>query len=708
MFHSLKDLDLKNVYSSTRDNLLDDFYNPVLENAVEYDRITGFFSPKVLALAARGMSRMILGGGKIRILTSVKLDPEIYEAVTNIDSLVENYDWSNFDEYELEDELERDYLKLFLVLLKNGVLELRVALAPGDVGILHEKIGIIKGHDGMSLSFSGSNNETIYGWTKNIEQFKVFPEWDSSLSDYYKDDKEKFEEYWSNNNSSVRVLTIDEAFKDKVLKVSVARDDVETLIAHIKEKEGDRLSRLTPSKPSRSLRNYQEEAISQWVNHGYKYILEMATGSGKTFTSLNALRRFKDNEGFIRCIIVVPLLTLVEQWEAEINSLLDFTSVIIAAGTNTSWRSDIRQISQTSKLGNDSDFVVITTYSTFSTQDFRDLIGAFPKDDMILLADEMHNLVTENNITSASSAKFRYKLGLSATPTRLWKPEESGIVRSIFGGESYVYSLADAIRDKALVEYVYKTIPIHLTEEEYEEYELLSREASRMSHYANDNKVSNSLARMLTRRAIIKKQAENKFVALEQLIDKLRKTGTFNHSLVYVDSNESLVKVQKIFTDKFIKSSKFTGSESSDVRNSVMKALDQEQIEAIVAIKCLDEGVDIPSAKNGIFLSNNTDPREYVQRLGRVLRRHDQSNKEVANVYDFLVLPPKAIAATSSTARNLVKSEIIRAKFFEELARNSEEVSFEIGKMLDIYGYYFEQEELMRYNTSENESYEQA
>lgn len=723
---SLKDLDIKDTYSSGAGNvdLVLDFYNPVIEQAVSYDRITGFFSPSVLAVASRGFASLISTGGKIRLISSVQVDDRTYELISS-----ENYKFGDdfledFDLDTIRSEIENDYLSVFAWLYKNGQLEMKIAITNREKSMLHQKIGIITDSDCDSISFSGSNNETPNGWRHNIEQFKVFKSWNPHTTTFYESDREEFDTLWNDLSMRAKVISVDIAIKEKLVqKIEKRRKgNIKDVVDRIKLREHINSPRITfahgqdshffeginkhdrsSERPKRNLRPYQEEAIKKWVSNGYKYIFEMATGSGKTFTALSGLQRFKNDKGFVRCLIVVPLLTLVEQWEAEVKSTLGPISTIVADGSNPQWRSDVRRLAQAARLGNDSDFVIVTTYSTFSTQDFRDLMDGFPNEDVILLADEMHNLVTENSIKSASSNKFKYRLGLSATPTRLWKPEESTVTRRLFGGESFVYSLGDAINDKALVEYEYHALPVHLTEGEYEEYESLSREASKLSHYASDSKGASPLARVLTRRAIIKKQAENKFVLLEQLIDKLRDSGTFNHSLIYVDSNPSLETVQKILTKKFIKSSKFTGEESSETRNSVIKSLDLEMIEAIVAIKCLDEGVDIPSAKNGIFLSNNTDPREYVQRLGRVLRRHDGSNKNVAHVYDFLVLPPQSVSTSNTIARNLVKSELIRAKFFEKLAKNSTDVNSELGNMLDIYGFYFEPEELMRHNTEEDE-----
>jgi superfamily II DNA or RNA helicase len=700
----IEQLNLKRVYSSSSDNLLRDFYNPVLEHAIKYDRISGYFSPTVFAVCAKGLSSMFVNGGKMRLITSIEVDQRTFDSLAASNDLtteiIEKYKIPD-DPLELRTELEKNYYQLFVSLLKLGVIELKVALTVTGTGILHEKIGIIHDKDNMMLSFSGSNNETVYGWTQNIENFKVFPEWEESTKGYFNDDLNKFEKYWNGSSEKIIILTVDEALKQKIFKNYEHSENVNELIEEIKLKE-----RLEHNKPNqtRELRDYQKLAVQHWEDQGYVSIFEMATGSGKTFTSLNALNYFKKSKGYLRCILVVPLVTLVEQWENEVRALVEKVTIINATGSNPSWKSDFRKVSQSAVLGTEDDFILITTYSTFSTQTFRDLVNNYPKNDLILLADEMHNLVTENNINTASSEKFKYRLGLSATPTRLWKQNESSIVRELFGGKSFVYSLADAIKDKALVDYEYKVIPVNLTEEEFEEYLSLSKQASRLSHFANEKSNGpNPLATILTKRAIIKKQAENKLFALDQLIEVLKKRGDFHNALIYVDSNSSLTNVQHILTDKHIKSSKFTGDESLSLRNKVIKSLYSKQIEAIIAIKCLDEGVDIPSATIGIFLSNNTDPREYVQRLGRVLRRHEQSNKSLAYVYDFIVLPPSTVDSSNSVARNLVKTEVKRIKFFEELAINATEVREELGNILDKYGYYFETHELTGYNDDESE-----
>lgn len=699
----LRELQLNKVYSSDRDNLLNDFYIPVLKEAALYCRITGYFSPAVFAVCARGLSEMISKGGKIRIISSIELDKQTFDSLKRsqkLDEGVVNAITIPEDPLELRTKLQKNYYELFVALLMRGDIELKIAITRTGKGILHEKIGIVEDLSGDKLSFSGSNNETVYGWTHNVENFKVFNSWDDSEAKYLSDDVSKFNRYWDNESEDLVVFTVSEAIKKKVFKNIDSNDlEIEEIVRNIRNEENLK-HELQGAPPKRELRAYQKEAIKHWEQESYKSIFEMATGSGKTFTSLSALNHFKKEHGYIRCVVVVPLVTLVEQWEKDIRNVIGDLNVIKAASNDPNWRSKARQLAQNSRLGIDEDFIIITTYDTFSSYDFRELIIKYPKNDLVLLADEMHNLVTENNIKSASMDIFKFKLGLSATPTRLWKQQESMVVRKIFGGKSFVYSLENAIVSGALVNYNYHPITVLLTEEEYEDYTNLSKEASRFSHFANDgNSGANPLKTVLQKRANLKKQAANKIFALELLIESLKKEKEFKNTLLYIDSNKTMKAVQDMLTAKHIKTSKFTGSETLDQRTKIIKALERENINAIVAIKCLDEGVDIPSATTGIFLSNNTDPREYIQRLGRVLRRHEPSGKSIAFIYDFIVIPPNA-SYSDSISRNLVKTEIKRAKFFQQLAFNSTQVKEKINEVLDNFGFYFEDDELDIYNNT--------
>jgi len=494
------------------------------------------------------------------------------------------------------------------------------------------------------------------------------------------------------------VLDIDEAFKRDVLKINDIDENFDNIAKRILRAEKENIS--TPVSDERKPYPYQIEAMQHWKNNDYRSVFEMATGTGKTFTSILALKQFKQDNSNLHAVVVVPLSTLVIQWAEDLKGNLPSTSIIIASGINPNWKDQVSNVIASRGLGIEIDYVLVTTYATFSSNDFVSYIER-AGDDLILVADEMHNIVTESNLRAASNKKYEYRLGLSATPVRLWKQDESYSVLKLFGNNSYVYSLEKAITNGFLVSYYYYPVIVHLDTEEYEEYVSLSKDISRMSSYDNKSKINGSAYKMkLMKRSQIKKRAENKFPRLEQMLDELGGSEMSN-TLIYSDSRTTLERIQKILTSKFIKSTKFTGAEALDDRLATINNLRDGVISAIVAIKCLDEGVDIPSAKTGIFLSNNTDPREYVQRLGRVLRKDRLGNKDHANVYDFIVFPPDSVPNEDTIGRNLARNELIRCKFFTELAINGEESWWSIYESLDKYGYYFQDEELS-YNSAKD------
>lgn len=710
---SLRDLSIVSTYSSDdNSDLLNNFYNPVLTEAKSYDRITGFFSPKVFAIASRGFRECIKNNCKIRLITSIVVDNETYEAINETTRLSDITDsLKSFNPDSLQSDLDYDYIQLFMALYKSGLLELKVAATTQGNGILHEKIGIIVDEFGNAISFSGSNNETASGWINNVEEFKVFKNWESPQIEYYESDKAKFERYWDNKSTSLKVMTLDEAESEELIRKTNSSDlSIEEIAKKIKEREeaGQPGGNNPPtgSKPPRELREYQKEAIQHWKDSGYITVFEMATGTGKTFTTVNALQDFKDTNGYLRCVIGVPLISLLIQWRDELRAKFgdDIRLIIASSAVDPNWREKIRELKNRAKLGLKQDFIILSLYVALSDQSFIDELKQMDLEGVILLADEMHNLVTERCINLLSSNLFEYRLGLSATPVRLWKPEESSVIMEYFGNDPYVFELERAIKEGFLVPYYYDIVPAYLTLEEFEEYMDLSHKVGR--YYAMDDSKNPACISLMLKRARIKKNAENKKIALSNTIEELRTKGAFHHALIYVDNNSYINEVQDLLDAKNIPTSKFTGEEPLDVRQSIIKTLRERTIDSIIAIRCLDEGVDIPSARNAFFVSSNTDPREYVQRLGRVLRLDKESNKQFANIYDYIVLPPKNYEykdeSERATARNLIKNEMIRINFFCNLALNAESAKNEINRLIDELNMTFSDDELTIKQESED------
>lgn len=704
----LDKINIKDFYSSDEDDIVNGFYNQTLECAISYDRITGYFSPHIFAIAARGFAGLINNGGKIRILSSVQVDSETYNTIVESVSfdLSSILNETNFGTTSLQTELQKDYLRVFMYLYKIGALEMKVAIISGS-GILHQKVGIIRDYIGNALSFSGSNNETVGGAVNNLEEFKVFKNWTISTSTYFSNDELKFEKYWNDSVKGIKVLEVSDAIKEKLIKIIDIPDDIKPIINRIKIDEMNIINdQKTAQKHGRSLREYQIDAITHWVDHDYNSIFEMATGTGKTFTAINALKEFYKNKTYLRAVVVVPLITLTIQWQEDIKKIIPDV-VIINTSTNLNWKDALNNLVFSKELGRSVNYIIITTYSMFSKTDFGEKVTKLGSDN-ILLADEMHNLVNKTRIAALANSSYEYKLGLSATPTRLWQQAESAIARLHFGNNSYQYSLEDAIKNGYLVPYNYHPLTVHLTVDEYEDYLRLSREISRMSQINNQSGEENiSLNMKLIARSRIKKNAENKIFLLEQTLLSQQRTGMLYDSLIYVDNKNFLQYIQEMLTRNNIRTTKFTGNNSLEERISAIENLRSHSINAIIAIKCLDEGVDIPSAKTAFFISNNTDPREYVQRLGRVLRLDEEGGKDCANIYDYIVVPPTGVLFDNEIdrriARNMLKNELIRSKFFNQLAMNSEKSQNLIDNAVDSYGFYFEDDELV-YNIGDEDN----
>jgi endonuclease III len=312
----LDELPIRDSYSSDENDLVSEFYNPVLARSVSYDRITGYFSPNILAVVARGFAGLINNKGRIRILSSVEVSKETYDAITDSESSALD-ESITFDMNLLENELQRDYVKVFMYLYKAGLLELKIAVLRDSAGILHQKIGIVKDEVGNAISFSGSNNETYSGAVNNLEEFKVFKNWTISTSPYFTSDRNKFEKYWSNQVDGVKVIPINDAMKERFVKIVGVDDDIHNIIRRIQQLEQKNDVKVDKDS-GRQLRDYQIAAIEHWVDNGYRSIFEMATGTGKTFTAINALRRFREDNSFLRVVIVVPLTTLTVQWQEDI------------------------------------------------------------------------------------------------------------------------------------------------------------------------------------------------------------------------------------------------------------------------------------------------------------------------------------------------------------------------------------------------------
>ncbi|MBD2438837.1 helicase-related protein [Nostoc sp. FACHB-110] len=211
-------------YDSDTLSLIKDFYEPALSCAVRYERSTGFFSARILTLAARGIEGLIRNNGTMRLIIGCTLGESEVEAIARGEKLREVVDrsLSNFPLIP-ENIEEADALELLSWMVAQGYLEVKLALPCGSErqpipvqGIFHEKAGIIEDKAGNRLAFNGSVNETAKGWAGNWESFHVFTDW--SGTKLHLDEEERgFAKLWTNQAKRCLVIDVPTAVKAQLL-----------------------------------------------------------------------------------------------------------------------------------------------------------------------------------------------------------------------------------------------------------------------------------------------------------------------------------------------------------------------------------------------------------------------------------------------------------------------------------------------------------
>lgn len=643
---SFKDLELKGVYNSVKDDIIKDFYEPVLSQAISYDRVVGYFNSYSLALVADGLKGFISNNGKMRLLCGVQLDKEDVHAINNASQIAEKLSDNFLDELESmsDNEIQMNRIKLLAWMIDNNFLDIKIGIVLDDEGyvggILHEKTGILLDNIDNTLVFSGSNNETGSGISShgmgNLEKFKVFLSWESTK--YIEDDVEEFNEYWYNLNSNLEVIDIPVAAKEGLIKFSPkTKDEVMKLSLSIKDK--------MKKKDTRELRKYQEEAISKWFENNKKGIFKMATGSGKTFTALNTISKVIEQESDLVTIIACPYAHLNNQWADDVRDFFNQEPYMLYSSGNAEWKSDLSKL--TFKLNMDvvDNPIILTTHKTLSSELFiRKMSDVDSK--FLLVADEMHHL-SSGTFSKGLLEKYNYRLGLSATPEIYNSEEKTDLLFNYFGGIVFTIDLDDGIQgygdsiETFLTPYNYFPKKISLNSRELNNFIELSDEIAKLYHINKENPSNYYKSKLRERKNIIN-NAEMKYDCLREIINSYE---NLNHLIVFC-SPQQMEDVLDILEEggvspkhKFTydegtkKSKKFNGLSE---REFLVEKFDKGIYKALVAIKCLDEGVDVPSASKVIIMSSSNNPREYVQRRGRVLRKH--VGKGIAEIYDMAVI----------------------------------------------------------------------
>jgi superfamily II DNA or RNA helicase len=687
-FKNLK-LDLSYDSGSTNSNVVKNFYSPVLELSKRYDRVAGYFSSASLAVAGRGISGLVKNGGKMRLITSHALQKSdigvlqnFYESEQWAREFIEEFEKSYAIFGELNGTVAKNHVAAMCWLLKYNYLEIKLVvpsssftkeLSTEEIEKFHPKFGIFEDIQGDKIAFVGSINETAMAWRQNIESFEVFQDWDSENdAKRTRRREEKFSQYWNNQlGSDWKTIDLSLAIKSQLI-LKFAPDDFPPDI-DLDEQE------VFEKRP---LRDYQRGALTNWIDSSRVGLFEMATGTGKTRTARACIESCL-NLGRLLTLVIVPYNHIAEQWRNELKAHDPYL-------INSSWRRDIPQMALEVQQGFREHVTLIAVQNTASSKDFRLLIQGIRSHfvNFLIVGDEVHWLGA-SNYQSAMMSEANFRLGLSATPIRYFDEEGTMKVKSYFGYPPvFKLDLRDAlkIRDESgnriLCDYKYHPVFVNLDEEELQEYREITRVISAIRNSDDIDDREDKIRDKLIERADILKLAKSKIPALREVLNKIDKP--IRHLLVYCADNSQLELALPILNEFGLSVQKITGEEGTrtssiyndkNERQHLIDSFAEGKLDVLLAIRCLDEGVDIPAARTSIILASSGNVKEFIQRRGRVMRVFP--DKDFANIFDMCVLPEDPAERIPA----IVEREKARVLQYAEDALNVEEVKIVLSQI---------------------------
>lgn len=707
------------------DNVVHDFYIPLLRESIIYKRAVGFFSSSSLVEISKGIAEMASKGGRIQLVASPYLSDADIEAIKrgyeSREKIIERALLLQLED-EPVDYYSMERLSLLASLIADNILDIQIAYTEdkNGIGMYHEKMGIIEDADGNKIAFSGSNNESATAMSINYETIDVFRSWgDQSEIERVRLKENAFYSIWHNSEPNIHVLefpSISEALIEKYRK-NAPNFDIDNVqfasqMKHytnlVREPEifyGRALGARVPEDIE--LREYQREAISVWVSDNYRGIFDMATGTGKTLTGLGAVSKLSEDLGDeLAVIIVCPYQHLVEQWVEDIVRFNIKPIIGYSSSSQKDWKRRLSRAVRDQKLRDDKCFFCfVCTNATFTDAKVQEEINRIDS-PILLLVDEAHNFGARSYARLLDD-RFTYRLALSATLARHRDDEGTAILYDFFGKKCIEYPIKKAIEEDKLTPYKYFPVVAYLNEDELQNYEQLSYEISKCLSKGKDGKHKlNKRGEILAlQRSRIVAGASEKLVVLREQIAPYRAD---NNILVYCGATNVLDEkadyttadtedirqieaVTRILGNELgMEVAKFTSEENMETRTTIKAQFQKgDRLQAIVAIKCLDEGVNIPGIRTAFILASTTNPKEYIQRRGRVLRK--APNKPFAVIYDFITLPRPLNSVPSLTIEqaqrdlSLVKNELARLKEFGRLSMNSMEANSLIWNIQDAY-----------------------
>jgi superfamily II DNA or RNA helicase len=666
---SFTELAILRHYHSDSEDILSEFYRPVLSRSVRYDRAVGFFSSTTFRTCALELRDFVARNGKVRLIIGCLTNKADVDAISETTTAKDDQSREVIRRQLIQyfDELngvDPNSARTFAALISAGIVTIRFALR--ERGIYHEKFGVFEDCEGTRIAFIGSLNETSSAMDPfvNHESISVYDSRDTYIFREYGEPLERrFEALWRGDTKNTRVYDIDPETLDSIRRIAERHSK-----SHVAE----------PREPNQQeLRPYQTDALISWERHSYRGILAMATGTGKTRTALAAVKTFRALPSSGIVVITVPYQNLALQWLTELEKLRIPAFPVFQS--YESWFEPVKAFILNARYaGGERPPCLVCVNRTFNEPRFRELLGLLSAEDLtthFLIADEAHHFNSEKFCRELPDL-FTFRLALSATPYDQFEGhDDSRFLATYFGEIVYSFPLERAIQEGFLCPYNFHFFPCSLDEDESAEYDELTKRLVRIigDRDIRHPDVFGKLQPILIARSRIVAGAKDK---LRVLADHLRKSGRQPLTLFYcgdssIDSDNGIRRhvevVTKLLDDLGWRSSRVTAEETLSDREAILRSFSNREIDAIVSIKVLDEGIDLPATERAYLLASQSSNRQGIQRRGRVLRTHP--TKTHAEIFDFVVVNAQLSAGW---VHSLSTKELRRAIQFASAALNKD------------------------------------
>jgi superfamily II DNA or RNA helicase len=726
----LKDIswsDDRDYKTGTEDEPLQ-FYLDGLSNSQKFSLLLGYFSSSAINLLSIGFATFISKGGRMQMVINHLLSSKDKRALELASSNTINrvFDLTDIVSLgEVLDEYDTHFFECLAYLISEKRIEIKVIKPKNGRGISHYKSGVFS--DGQDLvGYKASCNFTLHGLSENLEELEAFLSWENGRSNkLIKKQLKLIDSYFIEENEDVDYIPVNQI--EVILKDRFGKKDLDELLVQEELLLKKKMTLISNPKLKRTIsrifneievvrktprfpyddgpRDYQKLAYDNWANNDYKGMFAMATGTGKTITSLNCvLNEFKKSDVY-RAIIIVPTISLVEQWKKECNKF-NFKN-IITVSSKENWDTTLAFFNTASKLI-DASYIVIVTYASFARAKFQSYFTQLPQ-DTILIADETHNLGSPGLLKLLPKIHLSKRIGLSATPNRKFDEVGNLSIQDFFNDQPpYIvsYSMEKALHNEWLCKYSYHPHLVKLTDEEMAEYKRLSLQLLRMGlidqETGNFRSTPEIEMKLLERKRIIHKAANKLSVFREILKEEFKKRKSLKYTLIYVpeglesnfsqfDFSQETEEENRLIneytravsnTHSSIMVKQFTANSSN--RDKILQDFEKGEIHVLTSMKCLDEGVDVPRSELAIFCASTGNPRQFIQRRGRVLRLHD--DKIHATIHDLVVIPePDGDQGSFEMERSLIRKELERVVDFANLSMNKTETYEVFKNILEFY-----------------------